>query len=537
MSLCINPKCPQPDHPQNVHSQVCQSCQSDILFQGKYRARCLLSDNTGFGTVYEASENQTEKILKVLKVNASKAIELFKQEAQVLGQLDNPGIPKIDSYFTVTPRNGKKPLHCLVMEKIQGDNLQSWIKKNPPLDCDRAIDWLKQSLAILDCVHQQQYFHRDIKPANIMLRPGGELVLIDFGTAREMTQTYLAKVGSTSGVTSIASAGYTPLEQNNGKAVPQSDFYALGRTFVYLLTGKHPTDFDDDPGGGNLIWHADVKEAFPPLLELLDEMMAPFPAQRPKDTGEILARLGAIAESYALYRSDPVKFAETQDRLPLPVAGELQAIASSPQDVLHSAPSDVARPSKLPLAYWLGGISAGIAIAGSAIGYFVFLSSNQTASNPLQPLTIAFPAPSQLPLPKAPTPKATPKPTPKPTPSPTPVVFKAGNNGVAIEVVESRWDNSPSQKSVIVKVELVNQSAEPLHLLFSSLEWADNLGQDVSATPEKWPDEVPPRGKATGILKIPEGSLSSEAQSFSLKVDDIDRNLTFEIPNIPLPEP
>jgi eukaryotic-like serine/threonine-protein kinase len=58
-----------------------------------------------------------------------KAIELFQQEAQVLSQLQSSGIPKVerDAYFTITPTNNAVPLHCLVMEKIEGVDLQQWI--------------------------------------------------------------------------------------------------------------------------------------------------------------------------------------------------------------------------------------------------------------------------------------------------------------------------------------------------------------------------------------------------------------------------
>ena len=87
-----------------------------------------------------------------------------------------------------------------------------------------------------------------------MCKPNGQLVLIDFGTAREVSATYFAKVGQGGNVTGIVSPGYTPPEQTNGKAVPQSDFFALGRTFVYLLTGKPPTAFPENPRTGRLMW-------------------------------------------------------------------------------------------------------------------------------------------------------------------------------------------------------------------------------------------------------------------------------------------
>ena len=85
-----------------------------------------------------------------------------------------------------------------------------------------------------------------------MCKPNGQLVLIDFGTAREVSATYFAKVGQGQNVTGIVSPGYTPPEQTNGKAVPQSDFFALGRTFVYLLTGKAADCVSREPAHGQI---------------------------------------------------------------------------------------------------------------------------------------------------------------------------------------------------------------------------------------------------------------------------------------------
>ena len=127
-----------------------------------------------------------------------------------------------------------------------------------------------------------------------MLKPDGQLALIDFGTVRKMTHTYFAKVSDSHSyeATSIVSAGYSPPEQMNGKAVPQSDFYALGRCFVHLLTGVHPLGFSEDEQTGKLIWYDSNK---PPveiwLVNLIDDLIAPFPGNRPYNTQEILQRL------------------------------------------------------------------------------------------------------------------------------------------------------------------------------------------------------------------------------------------------------
>jgi serine/threonine protein kinase len=227
---------------------------------------------------------------------------MFDREARTLQKLKHPGIPHVeaDGYFTIFLHQDisdkpTRPLYCLVMEYIEGQNLEQWMMSHAPITTDEAIAWLQQLTEILDQVHQSELFHRDIKPSNIMLRPNGQLVLIDFGSARPMTNTYFAKVGSGGQreITSVVSPGYTPLEQVNGKAVPQSDFYALGRTFVYLLTGKHPVSFAEDPQTGALDWQSSAPQISLGLANLIDDLIAPFPGQRPLTAQEIQQRLTA----------------------------------------------------------------------------------------------------------------------------------------------------------------------------------------------------------------------------------------------------
>ncbi|NEU73288.1 serine/threonine protein kinase [Hassallia byssoidea VB512170] len=300
MSFCINPVCPKPNHPDNDENRFCQSCGSQLELLKRYRVLRLLSDKTGFGKVYEAYEQDTPKILKVLKEDLStdaKAVELFQQEAAVLGHLNHPGIPKVDGYFQYQTRNGLV-LHCIVMEKIEGPNLEQWLKQqqNRPISQEQAVTWLRQLLEILALVHAKQYLHRDIKPSNIMIRPDGQLVLIDFGTAREVTRTYLAKVSSGGGgITAIMSSGYSAPEQINAQAVPQSDFYALGRTFVFLLTGYHPLEMYDSHHNV-LHWRNHAMQISPLLLNLIDSLMVRDVNQRPATAQDIIKRLEAIEQ-------------------------------------------------------------------------------------------------------------------------------------------------------------------------------------------------------------------------------------------------
>lgn len=294
MSLCINPNCSQP---QNAGLPLfCQSCGSKLLLQDVYRVIKFLGGG-GFGKTYEIDDCGVKKVLKVLHYTQPHAIELFKQEATVLQQLNHQGIPHVDQdgYFTYQPKGYAFPLHCLVMEKIEGMNLEEYLQHQnyEPISERAALQWLKQVLDILKEVHQHNYFHRDIKPPNIMIKGDGQLALIDFGTAREESQTYMQKLQGQQ-ITGIISPGFSPMEQINGKAVPQSDFFALGRTFVFLLTGKRPNELEEDPNTGELIWRQDAQRISAKLQDLIDDLMKPFPGNRPQTVDEILTKLSQI---------------------------------------------------------------------------------------------------------------------------------------------------------------------------------------------------------------------------------------------------
>jgi serine/threonine protein kinase len=109
-----------------------------------------------------------------------------------------------------------------------------------------------------------------------------------------MTNTYMAKMVRGSVLTSIGSPGYIPPEQANGKGVPQSDFFSLGRTFVYLLTGQSPSNFPESPTTGQMIWHSSAPKIPSLLLEFVDQLMSPFVGNRPKNAQEVLQKLQQI---------------------------------------------------------------------------------------------------------------------------------------------------------------------------------------------------------------------------------------------------
>ncbi|ASC69467.1 protein kinase domain protein [Halomicronema hongdechloris C2206] len=288
MSFCINPQCSKP---QNSRQPLfCESCGSDLLLDGRYRVIERLGRG-GFADTYEVFEFGTPKILKVLHHKEPKALELFKREFDVLSRLNHPGIPKVDpdAYFTFMPKGSLEVLHCFVMEKIEGMDLEKYMEKrgNQPISEKTGLAWLEQIVEILQVIHEQDFLHRDIKPSNIILKPDGQLALIDFGAVREMSQTYMQK----SKITAISSAGYTPPEQVNGKAIIQSDFFALGRTFVFLFTGKEPGAFNLDPRTAELVWQDDAKQISERVIGIIDLMMAYIPDNRPALASDVLQEI------------------------------------------------------------------------------------------------------------------------------------------------------------------------------------------------------------------------------------------------------
>jgi serine/threonine protein kinase len=313
VGYCINPLCSQRHNPDDTEN--CLACGNSLLINGRIRLlrplRSLSENPYTYTDVFEVEDFDANlhlepqiRVMKVLRWSDNfKLVELLQRESLILQLLEHPGIPKSSKsdYFTFTLNDGFLELHCLVMEKIEGDNLAQWIKSYGRITSILAYDWLLQLIDILDLVHRSGFFHRDIKPENIIYQPNGKLALIDFGGARQITRTYLMKVSTSGGsdtkigsgheITAIRTACYSPLEQINGQAVPQSDFYALGRTLVYSATGISLLEIKSDERTGRLLWRSKAPHIDKYLADFIDYLMAPFPGQRPQNTQIIIQRL------------------------------------------------------------------------------------------------------------------------------------------------------------------------------------------------------------------------------------------------------
>ncbi|WP_309745335.1 serine/threonine-protein kinase [Chamaesiphon sp. OTE_20_metabat_361] len=361
MSLCINPQCP---HPENSDRMLfCQSCGSELLLAGKYRVAKLMSNKGGFGDTYEVTERGVPKVLKVLKSNNAKAIELFDREYRVLESLTGQGIagiPLVEDFFLYTPNASQTALHCLVMERIFGMDLEEYIKvMQRPIDQKTAIGWLSQLTQILQEIHYRGIFHRDIKPSNIILQPDGQLVAIDFGAAKQ------AAVHVSPQATRIYTPGYAAPEQQRGETFAQSDFFGLGRTFVYLLTSKEPIDLYDTYRDV-LIWRDKAPQVASDFLDLIDRLMQEDPHQRPDTTTTIFSEIAALSPivTRQIVSYQPLQTPTNPNLLTKPLQ---LPVASLTPTVASQAVPPLAR--KLPLA-WLGLAALLLPLAAGAM-YFL----------------------------------------------------------------------------------------------------------------------------------------------------------------------
>ncbi|MBD2254414.1 bifunctional serine/threonine-protein kinase/formylglycine-generating enzyme family protein [Nostoc parmelioides] len=300
MQICQNPNCSNPFNPDG--NRFCMSCgQSNFgkLLRNRYRVLGLLGEG-GFSKTYAAEDADRLDAPCVIKQffpqiqgtgQRSKAAEFFKEEAFRLYELgeNHTQIPRLLAYF----EQGSSLY--LVQEFIKGLTLLQEVQQEP-FNEEKIRQLLIDLLPVLDFVHFHQVIHRDIKPENIIRRDGdGKLVLIDFGGAKQVTQTSIARQA-----TAIYTLGYAPTEQMAGFACHASDLYALGVTCVRLLTQCLPQQnpyghIDDglyDPMNGKWLWQEYLQDRgitiSENLSQILDKLLKHLPSERYQSAAEVL---------------------------------------------------------------------------------------------------------------------------------------------------------------------------------------------------------------------------------------------------------
>jgi serine/threonine protein kinase len=323
---------------------------------GQYRILEQIGQG-GMGRVFKAEHRAMGRVVavKVLAPNlmkAGRASELFLREVRAASKLVHPNI------VAALDANEVGGRYFLVMEYIDGPNLDQLVNEQGPLPVGQACDFIRQAVEGLQCAFTRGMVHRDIKPANLLLQrnggpgaaPHGVVKLTDFGIAR---------LNEGSSLTGLDGDGTILTKENTVMGTPdylspeqardlhntdiRSDLYSLGCTFYYLLTGRVPF-----PGGTmleKLVRHG-VKEPAPverlrsdvpiEVAAIVRKLMAKDPAARFQTPAELSAALTPFAVSRPMSWSDP----RTSDPFVDPGGTPVSTPGSGPELSIHPSSWD-----------------------------------------------------------------------------------------------------------------------------------------------------------------------------------------------------
>lgn len=199
----------------------------------------------GMSVVYVAMDLRLNKqwAIKEIKDDGSKDTQTLlkglEREANILKKVDHPVLPRIVDII----QKDKKVY--VVMDYIEGRPISEILKEEGAQPQEQVIEWAKQLSSALDYLHSMKppVIYRDMKPSNIMLKPDGNVKLIDFGTAKEY------KIENNADTTALGTRGYAAPEQfgdAQGRGIyntdARTDIYCLGATLYHIVTGMNPCE-------------------------------------------------------------------------------------------------------------------------------------------------------------------------------------------------------------------------------------------------------------------------------------------------------
>lgn len=253
--------------------------QIGSVIDGKYEILTEIGKG-GMSVVYLAMDKRLNKqwaIKEIRKKGGGKNDEIVVNsllaEANMMKRLDHPALPRIvdiiDNGITI----------YVVMDYIEGESLDKILAEYGPQPEELVIGWAKQLCDAFSYLHSQKppIIYRDMKPANVMLKPEGNVKIIDFGIAREYKEQNLADT------TVLGTKGYAPPEQYSGQTDARSDIYALGMTMHHLLTGVDPRT--GEPYAPVRQWNPELSEG---IEAIIDKCVQPASENRYQSCADLL---------------------------------------------------------------------------------------------------------------------------------------------------------------------------------------------------------------------------------------------------------
>lgn len=211
--------------------------------------------------------------------------QLFLEEAKVLTRFKHRNIVEVLNFFranatvylVMSYEYGKVLGEYLLKERKGGVSEQFLLQVFPPL-----LDGVR-------VIHDNGLLHLDIKPHNVLIRSGGDPLLLDFGASQPFPYVERARTGK------VLSNGFSPVEQYDADGIlgPWSDIYAIGATMRMCLDGVFPPPSPERAASDTLVPAAKAfkRKYSPALLEAIDWAMSVVPEERPQSVEAFLYAL------------------------------------------------------------------------------------------------------------------------------------------------------------------------------------------------------------------------------------------------------
>jgi serine/threonine protein kinase len=266
------------------------------FFVGKYVVLDLIGRG-GNGIVFKARHCQPPHQLFALKTIDTRSLHLtdealgrFQREIELVVSLHHPNV--VRAYETIQARSHT----YLVMEHVEGEDLNAMVKRRGALPVQEAVDYVVQAARGIAYAHRCGIVHRDLKPANLMVTTEGVVKITDLGLARDIADdTELTLKGRCLGTPEFMA----PEQAEDASSVDgRCDLFSLGATLFHLLTGElHVEGSSYMQRLQNLLTRparplAVVRpDVHPQLAAVIDRLRARNSADRPASAEEALRLL------------------------------------------------------------------------------------------------------------------------------------------------------------------------------------------------------------------------------------------------------
>ncbi len=330
--------------------------QCEKLIEGRYRGFFLdkykLLDHLGTGgmsSVYLAEHVLMQrrvaiKILPKHRVEDSSYLARFHREAQAAAALDHRNI--VRAYDVDNDGN----THYLVMEYVEGRDLQQLVKDDGPLACAAAAEYICQAAEGLFHAHQAGLIHRDVKPANLLVDARNVVKVLDLGLARFTSEEDRASLTVAYDENVLGTADYLAPEQalDSHGVDARADIYSLGCSLYFLLTGHPP--FPDGTLPQRLMAHQ--KQPPPPIRNERDDVpedlvgiCMKMMAKKPKNRYQTMAEVAVALDEWLVIHGHESGGSSSSRRLAIAASGIAAGSGTTPE--IRRGPRPLRRDSSV----------------------------------------------------------------------------------------------------------------------------------------------------------------------------------------------